>query len=268
MTNVYCYCIIENADETTGTVGTVPKVTGMDGNYGLYSIPYRNLNMLVSRVSEDEFSESKLNDAIEDIAWLGRHATLHEKIVESVMNVHSPLLPMKFCTIYSEEAYIKKLLEKNYSTFTDAINYLKDKVEYGVKVYVECSAFRNKMNNSLHNQFETMDSNDSGRDYLLKRKAKKLIQENLLAEISTMIKMIHSIISEWSTESVPNKMLNIGNKTSGEIQVQNFSYLIENEYLDRFLRVIKEINNRHSHEGLKLMTSGPWPPYNFSPKIN
>ena len=74
---------------------------------------------------------------------------------------------------------------------------------------------------------------------------------------------IHSIISEWATMSVSNKIVNIGNKTKDEILVHNTSYLVDNKYLDRFYHTIKQLNNNYVHEGFRLVTSGPWPPYNF-----
>lgn len=264
-TNIYCYCMIKKPDDKAGTVPKVIEaITGIDSSNKLYTIAHKDLSMVVSNVPQNEFSENKLNDAIENITWLGRYAVRHEEIVESVMKHYSPLLPMKFCTICEKEARIKTIMEKHYPKFIDALNYFKDKEEYGVKMYVERDVFKKNMKSGFT---EAADSDISGRDYLLKRKIEKQTQEILIIELSSRTKMMHSLISEWTAKSVSNRMIN-NSSTKDEMLVHNATYLIENEYLDKFHHTIRRLNDSYASEGFRIVTSGPWPCYNFSPKIN
>ena len=292
-TNIYCYCIIKTPDETAGTVpiygrcngnlqvsnhigrmGTAPKVIesiqGMDSNYNLYYISHKDVSMVVSKVSQNEFSENKLNDAIENITWLGRYAVRHEEIVGIVMKRYLPLLPMKFCTICEEEACIEMIMGKHYSKFIDTLNYFKDKEEYGVKMYVERDVFKKKMGTAVGavpKAIKAEDNDNPGRNYLLKRKFEKQTQEILAIELSSRTKMMHSLISEWTAKSVSNRIINDSN-TKDEMLVHNASCLVENKYLDKFHHTISRLNDSYASEGFRIVTSGPWPCYNFSPKIN
>ena len=283
-TNIYSYCIIKTPDDTAGTVPKViESIQGMDSNYNLYYISHKDVSMVVSKVSQNEFSENKLNDAIENIAWLGRYAVRHEEIVEIVMKHYLPLLPMKFCTICEEEAYIKTIMEKHYPKFIDTLNYFEDKEEYGVKMYVERDVFKKKMGTGTVPVYgrsrrigavpkaikaiKAEDNDNPGRNYLLKRKFEKQAQEILAIELSSRTKMMHSLISEWTAKSVSNRIINDSN-TKDEMLVYNASCLIENKYLDKFHHTIRRLNDSYASEGFRIVTSGPWPCYNFSPKIN
>lgn len=260
--NIYCYCITEASDPVIGSLA------GIDSDYKPYSISHKDISMIVSKVSQDEFSEDRLKDAIEDIMWVGKYAVRHEAIVEAVMKCCSPLLPMRFCTIYRDEPRIKTILEENYLRFTEALNYLRDKEEYGVKIYVEKGVFKKRMESASNDISKDADSGSiSGRNYLLKRKIEKETQNILMKELSSRKNDIHSVISEWTTKFAANRIIDAGDKTKGETLISSISYLVEDTYLERFHRAIRQLNNSYAHEGLRLVTSGPWPCYSFSPEI-
>ncbi len=256
--NIYCYCIVKK------TNAVISSYTGLDSRYNLSFITHKDISMVVSVVSSDEFSEVKLCDAVNDIKWLSQYAIEHEKIVETVKGQLSPVLPMKFCTIYKEEASIKLLLEKHYSAFLESLNYFNDKEEYGVKVYVEKNTFMKNMKSKMDYESKNENNDNSGRNYLLRKKLEKENREAFITDVSHKIDTMVSFISEWSTESVSNRIIETENK---DMLMHNASYLIENIYIDKFFKLIKWLNDSYAKEGFELEISGPWPCYSFSPKI-
>ncbi len=260
--NIYCFCVTKEADHV------VKSIAGMDSAYKLYFISYKDINMVVGNVPGDEFTEDKLNNAASDISWLSRNAIRHNKIVDTVMKYCHPILPLKFCTIYKDKRSIEMILESLYTKFREALDYFDGKIEYGLKIYMEKKVFQEKIKSNTEDELKISGSNSSGRNYLLRRKLEKQTHETLNNEITLRRKAMHSVVSEWATESVSNRLLDPGTDNKDEMLILNSSYLVEDIYLDKFFLAIKRLNNSAEHEGFKFVTSGPWPCYSFSSKIN
>lgn len=259
MTNIYCYCIINNPDPK------LESFAGIDDNYELYSIQHKDISMIVSNVPQEDFSESRLNGAFEDVVWLSRYAVRHEKIVEHVMRCCRPLLPMKFCSIYRNESRVKTVLESRFLEFAGTLSYLKDKDEYGVKIYVDKDVFKKKMLSDSNHLFKKVeDKNISAVNYLLKRKLENEAERDVITGLSSRKKTIHLLIAEWAADSAHNRIIKTENKTKDKMLIHNASYLVEDRYLENFHNTIKRINDDYENEGFRAEASGPWPCYNFS----
>lgn len=298
-TNIYCYCVI--GDRNGGK--SLPGIEGIDNSHVLYPVSYRDISMIVSKVSCAEFSEDNLNSTIEDIAWLSRYAIRHEEIVEAVMRQYSPLLPLKFCSIYKTDVRVRTVLRSNYQGFTRALSYFKDKREYGVKIFVERDIFmgrnldcardipkpmvsdpgRSKTRDCKHrcggryldpgasvrtSVAKTTKLDLSGRDYLLKRRAEKEAQQAFIAQLSFRKQAMHAVLSEWAIDTVSHKTVDDPDKTKGKILVHNASYLVEDGCRERFYLVVKQLNDGYASDGFRLETSGPWPCYSFSSRVD
>lgn len=260
-TNIYCYAVIKGAFIKN------ELFKGIDDRYELYSIPHKDISMVVSNVPQSEFSERRLKDAVEDIMWLGQYAVRHEEIVESIMKAYTPLLPMKFCTIYEEEARIKMLLESRYSGFADLLAYLKDKEEYGVKIYLNKTLFKKWITSNSNKPAKTGNRHTAGRDYLLEKSYEKELEETIIKELSSRKKAMQFIISQWAIRSVPSVTISNEGKIKDEMLACNESYLVEKRYLVNFHSTLKELNDKYGPEGFRIETTGPWPCYNFIAKV-
>jgi hypothetical protein len=54
----------------------------------------------------------------------------------------------------------------------------------------------------------------------------------------------------------------------GERIVLNLACLVRREAVEAFLSGVEQWNRGHGEEGLRLVTSGPWPPYHFVPRLD
>ena len=54
----------------------------------------------------------------------------------------------------------------------------------------------------------------------------------------------------------------------GERIVLNLACLVRREGVEDFLAVVEQWNRGHAEQGVRLVVSGPWPPYHFVPRLD
>ena len=56
--------------------------------------------------------------------------------------------------------------------------------------------------------------------------------------------------------------------TRGETIVLNLACLVRREGVEAFLAGMARWNRGHAEDGVRLVASGPWPPYHFVPRLD
>lgn len=105
---------------------------GIDGPNATVIVSYKDLCALVSPVSID--SEQTLNERLEDMEWLIPMVKRHEEIVRHVMAAH-PVIPIRFGTIYKDTEKVLSVMSDGYDRLCPYLDFIKDKEEWGIKVY-------------------------------------------------------------------------------------------------------------------------------------
>ncbi len=104
---IYLYCFASSA-----LFSTVEGV-GVDGRNPVFLLPCMDVVAVVSFVSAHEFSGHSAENGTEELARVGRLACRHEEVVERAM-IHSPVLPMRFGTIFGSHESLQLRLKKYY----------------------------------------------------------------------------------------------------------------------------------------------------------
>ena len=87
---VYLYCIANKE----------PKINGLGND--LYSICNNGLYAVASKVNKEEFGQEGLKRNMADFEWIKTRASLHEKIIERVMD-NINVIPFKFATLFNTD---------------------------------------------------------------------------------------------------------------------------------------------------------------------
>ena len=113
MDGLYLYCIREK----TEGVETF-SMKGIDGKGEVFTLTYREVGAVVSRVLLKEFqSEEIQRKAQEDLSWIKEKAVAHERVIEEAMRKNGKflsLIPMKFGTIFRDIASLEEYLNRDY----------------------------------------------------------------------------------------------------------------------------------------------------------
>jgi hypothetical protein len=108
---------------------------------------------------------------------------------------------------------------------------------------------------------------DRGTQYMARRRAERDRREAAERRAAETGERIHAQLTRFAHDarSTPPQPP----EASGHpgLMVLNGVYLIDRVRTDGFHALVESLHERHSGDGIELVTSGPWPPYNFLPGL-
>lgn len=256
----YLYCLKEK------TGGRISLRGGID-NKKVYTLPYKDIEAVITEVSRKEFDPKKIKSKLEDLKWAEEKIRNHEGVIEKAMK-DSPVIPLKFLTLYETKESLGNVLEKQYKEFRKLLDRLKDKAEWGLKVYV---IDKERLIESLKKEDKEIvklkaeiSSKPEGVKYFLEKKMNEKILEKIDAQLDKHIKDIFEAFAPFSIENpVINKLLPAELTNKGKEMILNVSYLISKEKVGEFQKRVARLHEYYFPKGLWLEYIGPWPPYGF-----
>jgi len=244
---------------------------GIDERGGVFIIPFRELEAVVSKVSLEEFESKEIQKrAQEEINWIIEKSVIHEKVVEEAMRRNDKILsviPMKFGTVFKNREGLEKSLNKYYKKFKTTLEKLEGKQEWGIKLYL---VDRKKFEQGVKSKSQIIKEKEKeiadlpeGAAYFLEGKLSELISRDIDKKLKEMQKALFEGFKNYSEQSVEGKILE--KELTGRLEpvILNASYLIKKEKVEDFRNEAERVNQKIIPKGFILEISGPWPPYNF-----
>jgi hypothetical protein len=179
----------------------------------------------------------------------------HQRVNETVMQHHT-VIPMSFGTLFKTEDDIMELLRSAYDAFTDVLNKMQDKFEFGLKVLWD----RDQIIHEIEDEDEDIRrlkgeiSSQKGSTYFARMQYGRLIDAALQARSERYVAEIFEGLRDVSVASRSNKPI-------GDRMIMNAAFLVARNLEHAFDLRVKDIGLRY--EKLTFKYTGPWPPYNF-----
>ena len=263
---IYLYCIREETENPSFST------KGVDGKGKVFSLPYRDLEAVVSKVSPEEFgSEEVQKKAQEDLKWIKEKGVAHERIIEEAMRKNDKILsliPMRFGTIFKEEARLKEVLDKDYSKIKEVLEKIQGKQEWSIKVYLKD---KGKFEQTIKEENEAIKEKEKeiatlpeGMAYFMEEELKDVISKEAEKELNNVVESLFETLEKHAISSVKNKILEKELTGRREPMVLNAAYLISEEKIEVFKKEIEDLNQEIQAKGFCLEYSGPWPAFNFT----
>src|ERR1041385_7722947 len=114
----YVYCIIRRAQER-GFGGI-----GIGSSQRVYTVRHNDLAAVVSDTPIVIYDPTREN------------VLAHEFVNETVMREHT-VIPMSFGTVFRSEEDVSELLRSTHQAFSDVLDKMRDKIEFGLKILWE-----------------------------------------------------------------------------------------------------------------------------------
>ena len=263
-TGIYLYCLARI--DCLATVQTLAAQKGLsvDTDYGVAALPSAGVVAVISEVLLSEFSEANL----QDLSWLGERALRHEAVVARIMAV-SPVLPVKFGTLYHSRESLKLFMDQHHGAIDQALDKLRDRAEWSVKGYLVGEDARNIIaaeDPDIQARRAAM-SPSPGVRYLQQKQLDSKIDaalEGALARISHDLGEALALRAEGAAALRLHASAVTGR---AERMVFNSGYLLGPDTIDDFRSALAEQQEAYTPIGLSLELRGPWPPYNFCPEL-
>ena len=234
----YVYCIIKTEDALSFGplgIGTDPAE--------VHTVNYRDIAAVVSN------TPMVVQDPTRD------NVLAHQRVNETVMQKHT-VIPMSFGTVFKTHDDIMELLRSAYDAFTDVLNKMQDKFEFGLKVLWD----RDQIIREIEEEDEDIRrlkgeiSSQKGSTYFARMQYGRLIDAALQARSERYVAEIFHGLRDVSVASRSNKPI-------GDRMIMNAAFLVARELEEAFDASVKDIGQRY--DKLTFKYTGPWPPYNF-----
>lgn len=262
---IYLYCLAR--PECLSAVNELARqaLCGVDERYPVDVLADDTVVAVVGEVTIAEFSEQNL----QTLAWVGSRAGRHEAVVEQVLNA-SPVLPVKFGTIFRSQASLKQFLDRHREDIEQALDKLRGKTEWSVKGYlVEEDARRciAAADAEVQSRIATLSSSP-GLRYLQQKQLETMIDAALEASVAQVAHDLHQSLALHSVSSTALRRHTNAVTGRPERMVFNGSFLLTPEAFPAFQAVLTDQQETYKAIGLTLELRGPWPPYNFCPNLS
>ena len=234
----YVYCIIKSEQPLTFGplgIGTDPA--------DVHTVGYRDIAAVVSN------TPMVVQDPTRD------NVLAHQRVNETVMLNHT-VIPMSFGTVFKTDDDIMELLRSAYDAFTDVLNKMQDKFEFGLKVLWD----RDLIIREIEEEDEDIRrlkgeiSSQKGSTYFARMQYGRLIDGALQNRSERYVAEIFQGLRDVSVASRSNKPI-------GDRMIMNAAFLVARDLELAFDSRVKDIGQRY--DKLTFKYTGPWPPYNF-----
>jgi hypothetical protein len=234
----YVYCIIKSERPLSfGALGIGAEPAQVN------TVHYRDIAAVVSN------TPMVVQDPTRD------NVLAHQRVNETVMQQHT-VIPMSFGTVFKTDDDIMELLRSAYDAFTDVLNKMQDKFEFGLKVLWD----RDQIIREIEEEDEDIRrlkgeiSSQKGSTYFARMQYGRLIDAALQARSERYVAEIFQALRDVSVASRSNKPI-------GDRMIMNAAFLVGRETEHAFDARVKDIGQRY--DKLTFKYTGPWPPYNF-----
>ncbi len=234
----YVYCVIKSEQPLSfGPLGIGPDPAEV------HTVHFREIAAIVST------TRMVVQDPTRD------NVLAHQRVNETVMQQHT-VIPMSFGTVFKTEDDIMELLRSAYDAFTDVLNKMQDKFEFGLKVLWD----RDQIIHEIEAEDEDIRrlkgeiSTQKGSTYFARMQYGRLIDAALQARSERYVSEIFEALRNVSVASRSNKPI-------GDRMIMNAAFLVARSLEPAFDARVKDIGQRY--DKLTFKYTGPWPPYNF-----
>lgn len=260
-TGLYLYCFF------AGPPAVAPE-QGLEGTHPIFVLSYREVCALVSRVPLQEYNEQTLHRRLEDLPWLTARVRRHEEIVRAVRGLH-PVIPVKFGTIYLSGARVLEALQRHYQEFSAFLTFIRDKEEWGVKVFASGEPEHtlpgaSELTREIDRRLATATP---GEAYFLRKKRQSLLRQHVLQRLDEISHQIYQQVLSWCIEGRRNPLLSQRATGKAGEMILNAAFLLAQPEVGSFKHELDGLAARYACDGLAFELSGPWPPYNFCPAV-
>lgn len=228
----YVYCVLDSR------LQEIDENTGLNG-CKLYCVSYEGISAIISDVQKVDYNANNL--------------LLHESVNEGMMR-HSTVLPMRFGTVMSSDAKVKEMLERYFDDFNENFLRLAGQVEMGVKVIWPVDEIKKDICSGVASGEHELSRIPAGIAYLKRRMKEIFIEEALKEKADKMAWEVDEILRPYFVDHRVRTMVT-------EKMAINSSYMVFKNQAEMFRRKASEI--KLLFPDIKILVSGPWPPYNF-----
>ena len=241
------------------------RLRGVDERYPVGAVEQAGVVAVIGEVDPGDFCDQNL----QTLPWVGPRACRHEAVVEWIMGA-SPVLPVKFGTIFRSRTSLEKFLGRHREDIAQALDDLRDKAEWSVKGYLveeEARRIVAAADPAIQSRLAALPPSPGAR-YLQQKQLDAVIEATLRTWVERVISGLQEVLALHAEAATALRCHTSAVTGRAERMVFNHSFLVTRSALADFRAALSAQQHAHKGTGLALELRGPWPPYNFCPTLS
>jgi len=261
---IYLYCLAR-----LSRLPSLPLVgQGVDGRNSLAVAAYQDLAAVWSPVPVDDFCGPAAEERLRDLTWVGPRVIRHQEVVAGVMR-HSPVLPVRFGTIFASLANLEKVLQRHSDTIAGFLSRLTDQEEWAVKGMLDRPGAKDRLFSlKLAQEAEALKALSPGKRYFEEQRLRAAGDQELQRWLQKVCREVWTGLQDYAAQVQERRRLSRETTGSDQDMVWNWALLIPRPAVGGFQARIQALNAHYAQRGLRLEVTGPWPPYSFCPALD
>jgi hypothetical protein len=259
----YTYAI---ARQKPGATPEARQIAGVDPHHPVRAIVQGDLLALVSAVSLAEYDLKALESHLQDRSWLEFLAVSHQRVMTELLESYT-LLPLKLCTLYTDEERARAAMADGAAQFRAALDKIEGAVEWGVKAYCDKAALAAWAEHSapqLSQLASTVAAASPGARYMLQKRLARAAQQASEELRHSYAQACHSHLAAHARAAEQNPPQPAQIHGRSDDMVLNGAYLIDEAATDAFAEAVDALQAQYGPCGFTFVLTGPWPAYSFS----
>ncbi|MDO8551898.1 MAG: GvpL/GvpF family gas vesicle protein, partial [bacterium] len=252
---IYLYCLARPECLSVMQGSTIePALRGVDERYPVVALEQAGMVAVIGEVDTGEFCDQNL----QALPWVGPRACRHETVVERIMGA-SPVLPVKFGTIFRSRTSLKEFLGRHREGIVRVLDDLHDKAEWSVKGYLieeKARPILAAADPAIQSRVAALSPSPGAR-YLQQKQLDAMIEAALHAGVARVTHDLHEVLALHAVASTELRCHASAVTGRPDLMVFNRSFLVTPEALPNFRAAVSDQQHAHKVTGLTLELRGP-----------
>lgn len=237
---------------------------GLDAQAPLGARVHEDVAAICCEVPLREWTGGAGEAHVKDLGWLGPRALRHEVVIERMMHV-SPVLPLRFGCLFSSAERLEELLQRERARISAFLDKAAHEEEWSLQGSLDVRACEEAMF-AADPRVAKLPA-QAGARYLMEQ---KLRQDAVRAargwaqEIQTeLARALEGLVLERRSLRPPSR----SQEEPGRESAFHWALLLPRGAEAELARRLDPLAEHLSARGLHLSARGPWPAYNFAPRL-
>jgi uncharacterized protein YggL (DUF469 family) len=253
------------------TRGPAPDVDheGVSGN-GVRSIRLSDtFGAVVDVVERGAWAGEEAEANMQSLAWIGPRATRHEEVVEHASE-GGPVYPARFGTLFSTVERLRAAAE----THAEALDAFFDRVtganEWALKGFLNRQAAADQLaQEATASDDASNEASDDkpGTAYLKQRQQAQQARQEVDAWLEDVAAALQDDLAAVAADLRVLDPKRAIQADTDDPMALNWALLVATDDETALRRCVEQAREAYAAHGLSFRLTGPWPPYNFRPRL-
>lgn len=261
MKAIYLFCLARPA-----AVEPLSQARGAEDRPAASTWTFRDVTAVICDVGMEDFCGPDAESNMQNLEWIGPRACRHDSMIEQAMQF-SPVLPVRFGTLFSSLESLERFMDEHYRSISEFLDDVTGMVEWSVKGYWDRPKATQRVESAILARREQALSESPGMRYFERRQIRAEAEKELKSWLREITDRLASDLNNLAKDHRKRQPLHCDGRDGSTVMALNWAFLLARNAVSDFCLRIEQLNEECVPQGLVLKSSGPWPPYSFSPSL-